>query len=1245
FLGWFDSNDNKITNFASITNDMILTAKYGADINKNGIADTDDKYYDVTFYDTVSRSNIIVDNVLIGMNANPPRTPSHADMVFSGWSRGFSNITGDITVNAVYRRINIEVVPTIYKVTFIDGITKETLGVVDVVEGLTANPPKTNIHSKKAFTNWDLSYENVKENLTITALYADDLNENQIDDSKEPHYTITFLASKNGTLEGTTEFENLLVGSDFDANIKIPKTTENKGYTFTGWNIELPEEGKKITKSVTYIANFEDKTAPSKVVINNSSNGNWTNETVNIDWESTDEGSGIAKYQYAYSENALDREFQDFSSNEKTQMSRSTERNSKIFIRAVDNVGNKSEATMTEIKIDKTLPKFNHKSGYHIDQDINIIITEQNLDKVVINNRDINKNTTYSESEITLSAEATYLVTAYDKAGNENSVWYAIDKTAPKIDVVNNTAEDSKHFVELNVYDKFLTSLSINDLQIDRKDFIVKGQNEEFYYNIKLTEDNIYKILAKDKFGHLTATEFVIDNSAPSKPVITARDNYKAGTWTKETVTLDFNSSDNNTNENNLKYVVNTYLTDDVNAWKSISNPAIYDKNVYNNVYVRAIDEAGNMSEPSSYFQVKVDKNNPKVPSINTNGYVSGTLTNKNIIVSASGSEETFANESPIIYQFRWNDEARWQDYDSVTIGSNYNAYISFRAKDEVGNVSEPTEKIHVRFDNSAPSKPVITARDNYKAGTWTKETVTLDFNSSDNNTNENNLKYVVNTYLTDDANAWKSISNPAIYDKNVYNNVYVRAIDEAGNMSEPSSYFQVKVDKNNPKVPSINTNGYVSGTLTNKNIIVSASGSEETFANESPIIYQFRWNDEARWQDYDSVTIGSNYNAYISFRAKDEVGNVSEPTEKIHVRFDNSAPSKPIITARDGYLAGTRTNKTVTLDFTTIDNNTSNENIIYQSTTSPGYTDSWKNISNPTIFDKDIYNNVYVRAIDEAGNISEHSNFFQVIVDKTAPTGEINYSERDTNGNVLVTLKTSEEIQEIAGWKKENATTYNKLYTKNEEETISFKDIAGNNGSIEVKITNINPRVTNISYSTTDPTNLLVTTTLTFSEPVFMPTPGLWLAEKVSNYTKWSTIYYNNIEENITFKNSYGKTNSEAISIKNFDRKLNDAKIEKTVAGDKKSVKVTLTADEEVIVYSNGWQKVDGQDGKVWEKTFTRNTFFGELISYRDVAGNYKLTYVTINEIKGSWTFQEPTTVETTEVAIESTTEELVTE
>lgn len=869
FLGWFDSNDNKITNFASITNDMILTAKYGADINKNGITDTDDKYYDVTFYDTVSRSNIIVDNVLIGMNANPPRTPSHADMVFSGWSRGFSNITGDITVNAVYRRINIEVVPTIYKVTFIDGITKETLGVVDVVEGLTANPPKTNIHSKKAFTNWDLSYENVKENLTITALYADDLNENQIDDSKEPHYTITFLASKNGTLEGTTEFENLLVGSDFDANIKIPKTTKNKGYTFTGWNIELPEEGKKITKSVTYIANFEDKTAPSKVVINNSSNGNWTNETVNIDWESTDEGSGIAKYQYAYSENALDREFQDFSGNEKTQMSRSTERNSKIFIRAVDNVGNKSEATMTEIKIDKTLPKFNHKSGYHIDQDINIIITEQNLDKVVINNRDINKNTTYSESEITLSAEATYLVTAYDKAGNENSVWYAIDKTAPKIDVVNNTAEDSKHFVELNVYDKFLTSLSINDLQIDRKDFIVKGQNEEFYYNIKLTEDNIYKILAKDKFGHLTATEFVIDNSAPSKPVITAR----------------------------------------------------------------------------------------------------------------------------------------------------------------------------------------------------------------------------------------------------------------------------------------------------------------------------------------------------------------------------------------DGYLAGTRTNKTVTLDFTTIDNNTSNENIIYQSTTSPGYTDSWKNISNPTIFDKDIYNNVYVRAIDEAGNISEHSNFFQVIVDKTAPTGEINYSERDTNGNVLVTLKTSEEIQEIAGWKKENATTYNKLYTKNEEDTISFKDIAGNNGSIEVKITNINPRVTNISFSTTDPTNLLVTTTLTFSEPVFMPTPGLWLAEKGSNYTKWSTIYYNNIEENITFKNSYGKTNSEAISIKNFDRKLNDAKIEKTVAGDKKSVKVTLTADEEVIVYSNGWQKVDGQDGKVWEKTFTRNTFFGELISYRDVAGNYKLTYVTINEIKGSWTFQEPTTVETTEVAIESTTEELVTE
>ena len=65
-----------------------------------------------------------------------------------------------------------ELVPTTqYNVTFVDGLTKETLATVEVEEGKAATAPAAPEHEGYTFKGWDKAFDNVTENLTIIAIY------------------------------------------------------------------------------------------------------------------------------------------------------------------------------------------------------------------------------------------------------------------------------------------------------------------------------------------------------------------------------------------------------------------------------------------------------------------------------------------------------------------------------------------------------------------------------------------------------------------------------------------------------------------------------------------------------------------------------------------------------------------------------------------------------------------------------------------------------------------------------------------------------------------------------------------------------------------------------------------------------------------------------------------------------------------------------------------------------------------
>jgi hypothetical protein len=85
----------------------------------------------------------------------------------------------------------------------------------------------------------------------------------------------------------------------------------------------------------------------------------------------------------------------------------------------------------------------------------------------------------------------------------------------------------------------------------------------------------------------------------------------------------------------------------------------------------------------------------------------------------------------------------------------------------------------------------------------------------------------------------------------------------------------------------------------------------------------------------------------------------------------------------------------------------------------------------------------------DHAGNTTVCTSNTIGNIDRTPPIGTITYSTTgQTNQSVTVTLTTDEPVQKPSGWNGNDLdTTFTKVYPLNKTETISFFDLAGNEG------------------------------------------------------------------------------------------------------------------------------------------------------------------------------------------------------
>ena len=202
FIGWY--NGESEWDFETpVTADLTLTAKW--QVNQ----------YTITFKPENGGQDIVIKQDY-GTAITAPANPTKTGYTFAGWDKTIPTAmpAGDMTITARWT-VNQ------YTITF-----KPENGGEDIVitqdYGTAITPPAAPTRTGYTFAGWDREIPTTMpaEDMTITARWT--VNQ----------YTITFKPENGG--------QDIVIKQDYGTAITAPANPTKTGYTFAGWNREIP---------------------------------------------------------------------------------------------------------------------------------------------------------------------------------------------------------------------------------------------------------------------------------------------------------------------------------------------------------------------------------------------------------------------------------------------------------------------------------------------------------------------------------------------------------------------------------------------------------------------------------------------------------------------------------------------------------------------------------------------------------------------------------------------------------------------------------------------------------------------------------------------------------------------------------------------------------------------------------------------------------------------------------------------
>lgn len=257
----------------------------------------------------------------------------------------------------------------------------------------------------------------------------------------------------------------------------------------------------------------------------------------------------------------------------------------------------------------------------------------------------------------------------------------------------------------------------------------------------------------------------------------------------------------------------------------------------------------------------------------------------------------------------------------------------------------------------------------------------------------------------------------------------------------------------------------------------------------------------------------------------------------------------------------------------------------------------------------------------DLVGNVAQAEIKIENI-DTEVPNILVTY-EKVEGTNVKVTLVSNEELQQLEGWTlSEDKKELVKQYEKQTEDEVLVKDLAGNETTVQISITDFTAQVT---YSSIEPTKENVNITIT-SDRELKELEGWILSENKMSLTKEAT---ENVKWAVNISDKDGNLTTVKVEVNNIDKNSPEIEVNySTTELTKEEIKVTLTSNE-AMQELEGWTL--SKDKLTLEKAYKENV--QQEIEVKDLLGNAKKVNIVIENydttpenIEVSYNTKEPT-------------------
>ncbi|WP_310673178.1 Ig-like domain-containing protein, partial [Burkholderia multivorans] len=405
---------------------------------------------------------------------------------------------------------------------------------------------------------------------------------------------------------------------------------------------------------------------------------------------------------------------------------------------------------------------------------------------------------------------------------------------------------------------------------------------------------------------------------------------------------------------------------------------------------VTATDSSGNVSVPSAAFDLTVDTTAPSAPTVNpTDGTsLSGTAeagATIQIDTNGDGVPDATVTADP---------SGAWTYTPSTPLPLG--TQIGVTASDAAGNTS-PSASVTVTGDVTAPAAPVIAGVTDdvgsvlgaIVSGGSTDDTApTLSGTAEAGSTiNVYDGTTLLGTTTADASGSWSFTPASALGEG--AHSLTVTATDSSGNVSTPSTAFDLTVDTTAPAAPAVNA---TDGTSLSGAAEAGATIQIDTNGDGTPDA-TVTADASGTWTYTPSAPLPVG--TQIGVTASDAAGNTS-PSASVTVTGDVTAPAAPVIagvtddvgSVTGALVSGGSTDDTTpTLSGTAEAGSTIN---VYDGTTLLGTTtaDASGNWTfTPTTGLSDGAHALTVTATDGSGNVSTPSAAFSINVDTVAPT------------------------------------------------------------------------------------------------------------------------------------------------------------------------------------------------------------------------------------------------------------------